>query len=141
VAFRNDERFTGSLQSLAKLEPQSGKKPLTDAVQSGKTADIIQKPAEPPAEEAPALTDAIIYRVQFLTTSKANGSYEISAGGTTYMTFEYFYNGAYRSCAGEFSSLTPAINLKNVLKREGYPDAFVVAFKNNVRLTDPALFR
>ena len=141
VAFRNNERLTGSLLSLAKSQEQPGLKPSTEAAQSRKTSEISQKPAGPPVEEVSTASDAVIYRVQFLTTPKSKGSYEISAGGKTYKTFEYLYNGAYRSCAGEFNSRTPAINLQNVLKREGYPDAFVVAFKNNVRLTDPALFR
>ena len=85
--------------------------------------------------------DAVIYRVQFSTSAKPKGSYEITAGGKTYKTYEYLYNGAYRSCAGEFSSRASAATLQSVLKREGFPDAFVVAFKNDVRLTDPALFK
>ena len=88
-----------------------------------------------------ATSDAVIYRVQFLASSKPKGSYEITVGGSTFKTYEYLYNGAYRSCAGEFSTLAPAVSLQNLLKREGYPDAFVVAFKNNVRQTDPALFK
>lgn len=83
----------------------------------------------------------VIYRVQFASSSKPKGSFEINFGGKAYKTFEYLYNGAYRSCAGEFSSLSLAANLQNVIKKEGYPDAFVVAFRNNVRVTDPALFR
>jgi stalled ribosome alternative rescue factor ArfA len=141
VAFRNNERLTGSIQSIAKLQKQAGQKPLTEKAQTKKPVEIKQEPAKPPAEEASIARDAVIYRVQFSSNSKPRGSYEITAGGKTYKTYEYLHSGAYRSCAGEFSNLPSAVGLQNVLKREGFPDAFVVAFKNDVRLTDPALFR
>jgi hypothetical protein len=72
---------------------------------------------------------------------KPKGSYEVTIGGKTYKTFEYMSNGAYRSCAGEFSTPSSAATLQKAMKQEGYPDAFVVAFKNGVRSTDPALFK
>jgi hypothetical protein len=87
-------------------------------------------------EETPASdVDAVVYRVQFMSLSKPRGSYNITVGGKQYKTFEYFFNGVYRSCAGEFSSPATALNLQNQMKREGYPDAFIVAFKNNERIT------
>jgi hypothetical protein len=141
VAFRNNERLTGSLQSIAKSQEQPGQKPVTEIAQTQKPAEIKQEPAKPPIEEASIPSDAIIYRVQFSANTKPRGSYEITAGGRTYKTYEYLYNGAYRSCAGVFSDKASAAGLQNVLKREGFPDAFVVAFKNDVRLTDPALFK
>jgi hypothetical protein len=93
------------------------------------------------ASQPPASGAGVVYRVQFVSNTKPKGSYNITFGGKPYRTFEYLYNGAYRSCAGEFSTLSPAINLQNTMKKEGYPDAFVVAFRNNVRVTDPALFK
>lgn len=141
VAFRNNERLTGSLQSIAKSQEQPGQKPVTEIAQTQKPAEIKQEPAKPPIEEASIPSDAIIYRVQFSANVKPRGSYEITAGGRTYKTYEYLYNGAYRSCAGVFSDKDSAAGLQNVLKREGFPDAFVVAFKNDVRITDPALFK
>jgi len=57
------------------------------------------------------------------------------------MTYEYLYNGGYRTCVGEYSTLTPAKELQNLCRKSGYPQAFVVAFKNNIRTTDPALFK
>ncbi len=141
VAFRKNERLTGSVQSLAKSQIEPAQKPLTETAQTQKPTKNQQEHAKPPAEEASKARDAVIYRVQFSSNSKPRGSYEITAGGKTYKTYEYLYNGAYRSCAGELSNMSSAVGLQNVLKREGFPDAFVVAFKNDVRLTDPALFR
>ena len=141
VAFRNNERLTGSIQSIVKSQEQPGQKASSETVQVQKPAEIKQEPAKPPVEEITQPGDVVIYRVQFTTNAKPKGSYEIIAGGKTYKTFEYLYNGAYRSCAGTFTNMASATALQHSLKREGFPDAFVVAFKNNVRLTDPALFR
>jgi hypothetical protein len=141
VAFRNNERLTGSLQSIAKPQEQPVQKTSTETIQAQKPAEIKQEPAKPPVEEAAPPSDAVIYRVQFTANAKPKGSYEITSGGKTYKTFEYLYNGAYRSCAGTFTNRASAIALQNSLKREGFPDAFVVAFKNNIRLTDPALLK
>lgn len=141
VAFRNNERLTGSIQSIAKSQEQPSQKPATQTAQTQKPAEIKQEPAKPPVEEAAPPSDVVIYRVQFTANVKPKGSYEITAGGKTYKTFEYLYNGAYRSCAGAFTNRATAIALQNSLKREGFPDAFVVSFKNNVRLTDPALLK
>ena len=82
-----------------------------------------------------------IYRVQFFSGRNPKGSYQIKISGKVYNTYEYLYNGLYRSCAGEFSNLAEARNLAAQMKTEGYPDAFVVAFVNNVRSLDPELFK
>ena len=105
---------------------------------AAKPVPVQTKPA---AGQTSTSTDAIVYRVQFSSNTKPKGSYEITAGGKKYKTFEYLYNGAYRSCAGEFSTSSSAAVLQRQMKQEGYPDAFVVAFKNGVRSTDPALFK
>jgi len=94
-----------------------------------------QQVAAPAYESPSAASDGIVYRVQFMSLSKPKGSFDLKIGGTSFKTFEYFYNGVYRSCAGEFSSPATAQNLLNQMKREGYPDAFIVAFKNNERIT------
>jgi hypothetical protein len=141
VAFKNNERLTGSVQTIAKSQELPGQKPSSVTAQAQKPAEIKQEPVKPPVEEETLPSDAVIYRVQFTANAKPKGSYEITAGGKTYRTFEYLYNGAYRSCAGAFTTKAPAIALQNSLKREGFPDAFVVAFKNNERLTDHSLLK
>lgn len=91
--------------------------------------------------DAAVNTRGVVYRVQFLSYSSPKGKYKLNVGDKTYMTFEYLFNGLYRSCAGEFSSLAPARALMKIIKQEGYTDAFVVAFKDGVRSLDPALFK
>jgi hypothetical protein len=131
------------------------KETVKEQVQEPPVQAVVEKPVEQPKAETqipvvenqnPPVTaeiaaspsagsDAIVYRVQFMSLSKPKGSFDMKVGGKSYKTFEYFFNGVYRSCAGEFSSPATAQNLLNQMKREGYPDAFVVAFKNNERIT------
>ncbi|MCU0474400.1 MAG: hypothetical protein MUC93_13730 [Bacteroidales bacterium] len=85
--------------------------------------------------------DIVVYRVQIITSTSTKGSYKITINNKDYSTFEYNYAGAYRTCVGDYSTLTPAKELQNICRKYGYPQAFVVAFKNNVRSTDPALFK
>jgi hypothetical protein len=85
--------------------------------------------------------DIVIYKVQFLSTVKSKGKFNISVNGQDYTVFEYFHLGEYRYTIGEFSTLKPAAELQNACREAGYPQAFVAAFKNKVRSTDPVLFK
>lgn len=84
---------------------------------------------------------AVVYRVQFASNTVKKGSYSVAVGGKNYNTWEYQYSGAYRSTVGEFKTLAEATAFQKIVRQSGYPQAFVVAFKNNVRSTDPALFK
>ena len=85
--------------------------------------------------------DVVVYRVQILANVKSLGNYAITVAGTKYNSFEYLYKGAYRTTIGEYSTMAEAVRLQNVCRQNGYSQAFVVAFKNNIRTNDPALFR
>ncbi|MDP4222342.1 MAG: hypothetical protein Q8868_03425 [Bacteroidota bacterium] len=129
-------------QTQTKPQQTTEKPPQTSV--NPKQTDAKPQPAEqkPPVQTAsPASAGPVIYRVQFAASMKPKGSYEVTVSGKTYKTYEYLYNGGYRSCAGEFTTLNPAINLQKALKQAGYPDAFVVAFRNNARTNDPSLFK
>ena len=142
VAFKNNERLAGTAQSITKSQEQAALKPVAEPAQSQKLPEVKkQEPVKPPVEKAVLSTDNIVYRVQFSANTKPKGSYEITIGGKKYKTFEYLYNGAYRSCAGEFSTSALAAGLQKQLKQGGYPDAFVIATKGKDRVTDPALFK
>jgi hypothetical protein len=85
--------------------------------------------------------DIVIYKVQFLASMKSKGTFEITVNEKKYTTSEYFYLGAFRYTIGEFSTLKPAAELQNICRKYGQPQAFVVAFKNNVRSNDLKLFK
>jgi hypothetical protein len=126
-------------KQVAETRQPPEKKPVQPAAKPA--AKAVPAQTQQTVQQASKSTDAIVYRVQFSSNMKQKGSYEITAGGKKYKTFEYLYSGAYRSCAGEFSTSSSAAVLQKQMKQEGYPDAFVVAFKNGVRSTDPALFK
>jgi outer membrane biosynthesis protein TonB len=99
------------------------------------------EPVKVATSETSVKKDVVVYRVQILSNTTAKGSYKITINNRTYNTFEYFYSGGYRTCIGEFSTLEPAKELQSVCRNSGYPQAFVAAFKNNVRSTDLSLFK
>lgn len=142
AAFENNERVTMNIPSTAISQEQTVQKPVVEPAQSQKLPEVKkQEPVKPAFEKAAPSTGNIIFRVQFSANMKSKGSYEITVGGKKYRTFEYLYNGAYRSCAGEFSTSASAASLQKQLKQEGYPDAFIIATKGKERVTDPALFK
>ncbi len=129
--------------------PKPEKKSSTEPVKIEKQSDskVETKKAAPPAtettktEKPAAAKDVVVYRVQYKTNDMSVGNGQITVGGKIYPTFEYLYAGAYRSCAGEFYSVDEARALQRIIRKESFPDAFVVAFINNERTMDPALFK
>jgi hypothetical protein len=96
------------------------------------------------AQKVAALKEAkeiVVYRVQFASNTTKKGSYNITIGEKNYSTWEYSYSGAFRSTVGEFKTFQDAMKFQKIVRQSGYPQAFVVAFKNNVRSTDPTLFK
>ncbi len=89
----------------------------------------------------PGQKDVVIYRVQILSGTSQKNSKEMVINGTTYKLYEYIYLGGKRYTIGEFTSLASATALQRICRQAGYPQAFVVAFKNNVRSLDPDLFK
>jgi hypothetical protein len=85
--------------------------------------------------------DIITYKVQFISTVKPKGKFRITVDGVVYDANEYFYLKEYRYTIGEFATLDPAKDLQFGCRRSGYPQAFVVAFKNGERSLDMGLFK
>jgi hypothetical protein len=117
------------------------KKTETAKVTTPVTETKKAETAKPVIPEPGARKEVVVYRVQIITNTSSKGIYKITINNKIYNTFEYLYSGGYRTCVGEFSALAAAKELQNTCRQSGYPQAFVVAFKNNVRSTDPALFK
>ena len=111
------------------------------AEEKARMAEVKPVVAESTAPASEKVKDAVIYRVQILTSSTPRSKSQITVNGENYSTFEYLYSGAYRICVGEFSTLAPAREFQSILRNSGYAQAFVVAFRNNVRSLDAALFK
>ena len=85
--------------------------------------------------------DVVIYRVQLLPNKSQIDAKEIEINGTNYKIYEYTYLSAPRYTIGEFSVLSAAATLQGICRQSGYPQSFVVAFKNNTRSLDQNLFK
>ncbi len=98
---------------------------------------------EPVVEEPEPEPDPnqVVFRVQILSSSKANSNPSVTIAGTRYSTFEYFYKGAYRITVGQFNAVQEASSFRSKCKNSGFSQAFVAAFRGQERETDPAVFK
>ncbi len=85
--------------------------------------------------------DRVIFRVQITSTRNPTNKKSIEIDGSSYPVFEYLYKGAYRQTVGGYHDLEQAKSLQKICRNSGYNQAFVAAFKNNERVTDPSVFR
>lgn len=101
----------------------------------------ITSSAKPAAPAAAGKSDAVIYRVQIYSRNYEKKDDQVSINGKNYQTYVYSHMGAFRYTIGEFPTLASAVEMQKTCRESGYPQAFVAAFKNNVRSSDPALFK
>jgi uncharacterized protein len=99
---------------------------------------VLSKTPDPVTAES---KNAVTYRVQIYSRNYQRKEDQITINDKSYKTFVYSYLGAYRYTIGEFTTLSSAIEFQNICRKSGYPEAFVAAFKNNIRSTDPDLFK
>jgi len=122
----------------AEVKPETKVEPKAETRVDPKTGPKVETK---PAQAVAAQKSDVIYRVQVLANTKAVGSYDLTVAGKSYKTFEYLYAGAYRTTVGEFSNLTEAVSFQSSCRKSGYNQAFVVAFRDNIRTNDPGLFK
>lgn len=118
----------------------------TDTVSQEKVNEVVKDSVQPVAivktpEKENGYKDIIVYRVQILSSSRSKKPYQVTINGVAYLTYEYYYQGAYRTTVGEFTSAEPASELRDQCRKAGYPEAFRVAFRNNKRVGDAGLFK
>lgn len=99
---------------------------------------VLTKPTSPATA---GNKDVVTYRIQIYSRNYQKKNDQVIVNGKSYNTYVYSHLGAYRYTIGEFTSLQPAIELQNASRESGYNEAFVAAFKNNMRSTDPDLFK
>jgi hypothetical protein len=156
IAFKNNIiSFDPELlkeQAISTVTPVQEKATVAEPVPEVKKVEVVKpemvvaeskkiENVPVPVSEPAVKKDIVVYRVQFLTNSVSKGTFKLTVSGKVYNTFEYSYAGAYRSTVGEFSTLSSAIVFQKEVRQSGYPQAFVVAFKNGTRSTDPSLFK
>ena len=143
-AGKSQPKILASVETPKKPEPKEERKiivsqPASNAVPAATENRAVAQPPEKPVLVQESNT--IIYRVQFLASMKHLENFKVTVKGKAYDTYEYFYQGAYRYCIGEFTTLAPARDLQNAARLSGQNQAFVAAFKNNVRSLEMSLFR
>ena len=127
---------------VAEVKPESKVQPKTEPGPEQKAEPKAEPKVESkPTQQPELLKGSVVYRVQVLANTKPVGSYDLTVANKTYKTYEYLYAGAYRTTVGEFSTLSEAVKFQNICRQSGYSQAFVVAFKDNVRTNDPQLFK
>ena len=112
-----------------------------DSLNQAKIAMVNADTVKTVKAEKKGIRDIIVYKVQILSATTSKKKFQITVNNKIYDTGEYFYLKAYRETVGEFSSYKQALELQNDLRKSGYPQAFVIVFKNNVRTLDPQLFK
>lgn len=135
-------------------KPLPGKQVVSEPVKAKPVKEAVKKPEQEvrPAENKPVTItttkpiqsdqkDVVVYKVQLLPNKSQINAKKIDINGTTYKIGEYLYLGAIRYTIGEFSSLGQATALQRMSRQSGYPQSFVVAFKNNSRSLDKSLFK
>jgi hypothetical protein len=132
-------------EKIVSKEPNILLKPAPAAINRNTTPAVITKNTAPVSIASnvgiPSNKDGVVYRVQVMSSKISKGNFQFTVNNKSYDTFEYFYLNEYRYTIGEFSSLAPARELQNACRNDGKPLVFVVAFRNNVRSLDPALFK
>lgn len=120
----------------ARLDSIETEKALTLKIEAEK-----QRISKVKTDSIEASQNSVVYKVQFLSSTSKKGSYKVTIGAKEYSTWEYLYNGAFRTTVGQFKTFKSALEFQKTVRQSGYPQAFVVAFRNNIRTTDPSLFK
>jgi hypothetical protein len=131
-----EKTVPAEVRKEVKVEEKKAAAPPTTAPSGAKV--VIIKPTGTIPDE---LKDVVVYRIQFLSATKPRKESQIVIDGTAYKTYEYFYLDAYRYAVGEFTTLAPAKELQALCKKSGYPQAFIAAFKGNMRSLDLSSFK
>ncbi len=131
------------IQNLDQLRSQGHPKwrtviiPDEPIAEMGKNA-VVTKTTDPVTADS---KDEITFRVQIYSRNYIREDEQITINGKSYNIYVYFYLGAYRYTIGEFTSPSDAAELQYSCRESGYSQAFVAAFKDNIRSTDPDLFK
>jgi len=85
--------------------------------------------------------DSVIFKVQIKSVNPPDLEPEVVIDDKLYNTNFYFYDGGWRMTIGEFTHLEDADDIREKCRKEGYDQAFVVAFVNGTRSLDMSLFK
>ena len=105
-------------------------KPVVDTAVKPKSQPEITKEVHKPA----VASSDLYFTVQIATSGKPLSESSSLFKGEKNITSENV-NGLYKYMTGKYSVLNEAIQRQNQLRAAGFPDAFVVAYHNGMRIT------
>jgi hypothetical protein len=123
----------------AKIIPEN--EVIAKPVQDVKPTDNKVATITPAKQSETGQKDIVVYKLQLLPNKNQINAKKMDINGTSYKIDEYLYLGAIRYTIGEFSSLGQATALQRICRQSGYPQSFVIVFKNNTRSLDKSLFK
>ncbi len=90
-----------------------------------------------PVEKKISMSSGIIYRVQIFATRTKMPSYNYLRERFNITTdiYENYQDGIYRYSTGSFNTYNEAVSYSHIMKSKGISDAFVVAYKNDIRIS------
>lgn len=147
VALKPQEQFKPPEKEVEKTVPAEVKKEAKSAEKKAPVAStappsgakvVIIKPTGTIPDE---LKDVVVFRIQFTSSNKPIKETQIVINGVAYKPYEFIYLDSYRYAVGEFTTLAPARELQAICRKSGYPQAFVAAFKGNLRSLDLTTFK
>ncbi len=90
-----------------------------------------------PIEESIAPNSVVTYRVQVFATRNRLPSFDylLTQFNISVNIFENYQDGIYRYSTGSYLTYNEALNYSRIMKNKGVVDAFVVAYKNDLRIS------
>lgn len=117
-------------KTAKKPEPNKSEpaKTIDPTTESGISATVTGKQTEPQPSQS-----QLVFRVQVALSNHALKPNDPKLKGLVDV-FEYVHQKQFKYCAGQFSTEEEAISYRNQVRKAGYNDAFVVAFKGTLRI-------
>jgi len=81
------------------------------------------------------LSGNVVFKVQFLTSAKLIDTDQTKYNNIPDINIEQIPNGLHKYTAGLYTQLDTAVTLQNQLRQRGFKDAFIVAYKDNKRIS------
>ena len=142
VSFEGENTVAASKPVVEEPKPENKPvaetKPVTKPKEETKPVEETQptpKPQQPTVAEQPqANVPAVSFKVQFATRDTKVPVTDKAFSKVSEVDV-YFYNGAYRYTSGDFRTKQDAVNRQAEIRKQGFSDAFVVAFINGERST------
>jgi len=125
-------RREGPIKPVATYDYRVGANAKNSSPKASASAILIEAPIEKKVDAPSGIT----YRIQIFATRTKMPSFKYlrEKYNITNDIYENYSNGIYRYSTGSYSSYDEAMSHSSIIKSKGVMDAFVVAYKQDVRI-------